>query len=172
MTSPIPDGRPAGMPGGVPARDLVEVVRAACQADPGRPALIFEDGVSVSRGRLWAETESFAGYLSSRIRPGDRVAVMMPNRAEFMVTWVAVAACRGILVALNPAARSHDAGHVLRDSAARVAVVDAAHAELFRALQPDCPELAEVIVADDDEPGGLSSYARAGLPDRPCRGAG
>jgi crotonobetaine/carnitine-CoA ligase len=160
------------MPGGVPDRDLVEVVRAACRADPDRPALIFEDGVRVSRARLWAEIESFAGYLSSRIGPGDRVAVMMPNRAEFMVTWLAVAACRGILVALNPAARSHDAGHVLRDSAARAAVVDAAHAELFRALQPDCPELAEIIVAADDEPGGLSAYAGPGIPDRPAAARG
>ena len=90
MTTPIPDGRPADMPGGVPDRDLVEVVRAACAAAPGLPALVFEDGVRVSRARLWCEIESFAGYLSSRIRPGDRVAVMMPNRAEFMVTWVAV----------------------------------------------------------------------------------
>jgi carnitine-CoA ligase len=167
VTAAIPDGRPADMPGGLPDRDLLDVVRAACAADPGRPALIFEDGVSVSRGRLWAEIESFAGYLSARIRPGDRVAVMMPNRAEFMVTWLAVAACRGILVALNPAARSHDAGHVLRDSAARVAVVDGAHADRFRSLQSECPDLAEIIVAADDEPGGLSGYAGAGLPDRP-----
>jgi crotonobetaine/carnitine-CoA ligase len=164
----IPDGRPAGLPGGgPPARDLVELVRDACQADPDLPALIFEDGVTVSRARLWAEIESFAGYLSARIGPGDRVAVMMPNRAEFMVTWLAVAACRGILVALNPAARSHDAGHMLRDSAARIAVVDAAHAALFTELQPACPGLAEIIVAQDGEPGGLSGYAGRGLPARP-----
>ena len=167
MTAVIPDGRPAGLPGGVPARDVVEVVRDACAAAPGRPALIFEDGVSVSRARLWADIESFAGYLSSRVGPGDRVAIMMPNRAEFMVTWIAVAACRGILVALNPAARRHDAGHVLRDSAAGIAVVDAAHADLFRALQPDCPDLAEIIVAADDEPGGLAAYSGPGLPGRP-----
>jgi len=166
----IPDGRPADMPGSdPPARDLVDVVRDACRADPDLPALIFEDGVSVSRRRLWAEIESFAGYLSSRIAPGDRVAIMMPNRAEFMVTWIAVAACRGVLVALNPAARSHDAGHVLRDSAARIAVVDGAHADLFRALAPDCPALEEIIVAADAEPGGLSGYAGPGLPERPDR---
>ena len=162
MTSPIPDGRPADLPGsGPPARDLVELVRDACQADPGIPALIFEDGVSVSRARLWAEAESFAGYLGSRIEPGDRVAVMMPNRAEFMVTWLAVAACRGILVALNPAARSHDAGHVLRDSSARIAVVDGAYAALFAELQPACPDLAEIIVAADSEPGGPQRLRRA-----------
>ncbi|MGH3259545.1 MAG: AMP-binding protein, partial [Streptosporangiaceae bacterium] len=173
MTSPIPDGRPPSMPGGgPPARDLVELVRDACQVNPGIPALIFEDGVSVSRARLWAEIESFAGYLSSRIQPGDRVAVMMPNRAEFMVAWLAVAACRGILVALNPAARSHDAGHVLRDSSARIAVADSAHAALFAELQPACPDLAEVIVAADCEPGGLSAYTGPGLPGRPGEARG
>ncbi len=141
MTSAVPDGRPADMPGTVPDRDLTEVVRDACRADPDIPALIFEDGVIVSRGRLWAEAESFGGYLSARIAPGDRVAVMMPNRAEFMITWLAVTGCRGVLVALNPAARSYDAGHVLRDSVARIAVVDAAYAALFAELKPDCPEL-------------------------------
>jgi crotonobetaine/carnitine-CoA ligase len=161
------------MPGSsAPGRDLIEVVRDACRTDPDVPALIFEDGVSISRRRLWAETESFAGYLGSRIGPGDRVAVMMPNRAEFMIAWLAVAACRGILVALNPAARSHDAGHVLRDSAARIAVVDAAYSGLFAELQPDCPELAEIIVAAGGEPGGLSAYAGPGLRERPDEARG
>ena len=169
----IPDGRPADMPGmGLPDRDLIELVRDACRADPDLPALIFEDGLGVSRARLWAETESFAGYLRSRIEPGDRVAIIMPNRAEFMVAWLAVVACRGILVALNPAVRSHDAGHMLRDSAARIAIVDGEHAALVRDLQPDCPDLAEVIVAGDGEPGGLSRYAGPGLPERPLQARG
>jgi crotonobetaine/carnitine-CoA ligase len=173
MTTVIPDGRPADMPGmELPDRDLIELVRDACQAAPDTPALIFEDGLQVSRARLWAEVESFAGYLLSRIEPGDRVAVIMPNRAEFMVAWLAVAACRGILVALNPTARSHDAGHVLRDSAARLAIVDIEHAALINDLRPDCPELTEVIVATDDEPGGLSGYAGPGLPQRPVQARG
>lgn len=139
--------------------DLLDLVRAACQADPERPILIFEDGVVVTRGQLWAQVESFAGYLRSRAGPGDRVAVMMANRAEFMITWLAAVACRAVLVSLNPAARSHDAGHILRDSAARIAVVDPEHEALFRELQPSCPALAEIVVAGGTEPVGLAEYA-------------
>jgi carnitine-CoA ligase len=173
VSAAVTDGRPADMPGSkAPEHDLIELARDACRANPDLPALVFEDGVSVSRERLWAEVESFAGYLGSRIEPGDRVAIMMPNRAEFMVAWLAVTACRGILVALNPASRSHDAGHVLRDSAARIAVVDAAHASLFAELRPGCPGLIEIIVAAGDEPGGLSAYAGPGMPARPDEARG
>jgi crotonobetaine/carnitine-CoA ligase len=141
-----------------PAADLLTLVREACLSDPARPALIFEDGVVVTREQLWRGTDSFAGYLRTRVAPGDRVAVMMPNRAEFMITWLAVVACRAVLVSLNPAARSHDAGHMLRDSAAKVAVVDAAHEDLFRELQPSCPDLAEIVVAAGGEPAGLAAF--------------
>ena len=86
---------------------------------------------------------------------------MMPNRAEFMIAWLAAVACRAVLVSLNPAARSHDAGHILRDSAARVAVVGPEHEALFRELQPDCPDLVEIVVADGDEPRGLARFSGA-----------
>jgi crotonobetaine/carnitine-CoA ligase len=152
---------PAAGPSGARSGDLLELVRTACQDEPGRPALIFEDGVVVTRGQLWSQAESFAGYLRSRVAPGDRVAVMMGNRAEFMIAWLAAVACRAVLVSLNPAARSHDAGHILRDSAARVAVVGPEHEALFRELQPDCPDLAEIVVADGEEPRGLARFSGA-----------
>src|SRR5215471_14323939 len=138
--------------------DLLEAVKGACRAEPDRPALIFEDGVTVSRAQLWSEAESFAGYLQQRIETGDRVAIMMPNRAEFMIAWLAVVAARAVLVPLNPTLRSYDAGHILRDSAARVAITDPEHEILFRDLQAACPELDHLIIASDSEPAGLAAF--------------
>jgi len=152
--------------------DLLDLVRAACRDDPERPALIFEDGVVVSRGRLWAEVESLAGYLQPRVQPGDRIAVMMANRAEFMIAWLAAVACRAVLVSLNPAARSHDAGHILRDSAARIAVVGPEHEALLRELRPSCPALQEILVAGDDEPGGLAAFTGMLSGSRPAEAGG
>ena len=173
-----PDGHPAG-PGrgtrpGARAGHL-ELVRAACLADPDLPALIFEDGVSVSRARLLGRDRVVRRLPAvPRIEPGDRVAIMMPNRAEFMVAWLAVAACRGILVALNPAARSHDAGHVLRDSAA----TDRGRG---RARTPRCSPnssrtartLAEIVVAARRRAGRAERLHRApGMAGRPDEARG
>jgi crotonobetaine/carnitine-CoA ligase len=152
--------------------DLLGAVRAACQDDPGKPALIFEDGVVVSRGRLWSEAESFAGYLHQLIEPGERVAIMMPNRAEFMIAWLAVVAARGVLVPLNPALRRYDAGHILRDSAARVAIATPEHEPLFNAEQASCPALEHLVIARDREPGGLAAFRGQWSGQRPPDAAG
>ena len=138
--------------------DILRFVERACRQDPQVPALIFEDGVVVTRERLWSDIESFAGYLESRVQPNERVAIMLGNRSEFMVTWLAVMACRAVLVSMNPAAKSHDARHILQDADVRLVVVDAEHAELFRELQAECPNLQEIVVVEGDEPGGLSAY--------------
>lgn len=152
---------------GVGYGDLLEAVKAACNAEPDKPALIFEDGVVVSRAQLWSEAESFAGYLQQRIEPGDRVAIMMPNRAEFMIAWLAVVAARGVLVPLNPTLRSYDAGHILRDSAARVAITDPEHQALFRDLRAACPGLNHLIIVSDTEPAGLAAFRGQWPAQRP-----
>jgi carnitine-CoA ligase len=138
--------------------DVLDLVRSACLRSPDLPALIFEDGVVVTRSQLWEEARSFASYLAERVAPGDRVAIVMNTRAEFMITWLAVIMCRAVLVGLNPAARSHDAGHILRDSAARIAVVGPEQEQLLRDLQPDCPGLREIVVCAEAEPSGLAAY--------------
>ncbi len=152
--------------------DLLDAVRAACCTEPGKPALIFDDGVAVTRAQLWSQAESFAGYLQQRIEPGERVAIMMPNRAEFMIAWLAVVAARGVLVPLNPTLRSYDAGHILRDSAARVAIADPEHETLFRDLHAGCPDLEHLVVARDREPGGLAPFRGQWSARRPPEAAG
>jgi crotonobetaine/carnitine-CoA ligase len=143
-------------PQAVEDNDILRFVERACRQDPQVPAMIFEDGVVVTRESLWSDIESFAGYLESRVQPNERVAIMLGNRSEFMVAWLAVMACRAVLVSMNPAAKSHDARHILQDADVRLVVVDAEHAELFRGLQVECPNLQEIVVVEGDEPGGLS----------------
>ena len=143
---------------GVDARNIVDVLHRACVTDPLAPAFLFEDGLVVSRGELQQRVESFAGYLTGRVDRGDRIAVMLGNRTEWMVTWFAAVGCRATVVSMNPAAQEHDAGHILRNSGARLVVTDTEHAPLFATLRDTSPSLDDVIVVSGDEPDGLASY--------------
>jgi crotonobetaine/carnitine-CoA ligase len=140
----------------VSAPDIISLLAGACEDAPAGPALIFEDGLTVSRGEFRELVERFAGYLRERIEPGDRVAIMLENRTEFMVSWFAVVANGGILVSLNTSAGEYDAGHMLRDSGAALAVVGRDAEPLVRSLQGSCPELREIVVVADPEPEGLA----------------
>ena len=72
---------------------------------------------------------------------------------------------------LNPAARSHDACDILRDSAARIVVAGPDQEQLIRDLQPDCPDLQEIAVCGEPEPSGLAAYHGTPPSDRPPEAA-
>jgi crotonobetaine/carnitine-CoA ligase len=68
----------------------------------------------------------FAGTLAAAgIRPGDRVALMCGNRAEFMEAFLGCAWLGAIAVPLNVAARGPQLAHYLRNSGARLLIVEA-----------------------------------------------
>ena len=148
---------------GAGSATVVDLVQRACERHGTAPALIFEDGLVVSYRDLLDRGERFAGALRRRVGRGDRVAVMLANRAEFMIAWLAAIAARVTAVAMNPGSRSHDTVHVLRDSESKLIVTDAEHRELLDSVRAQCPDLREILAVGAPEPDGLLSYS-AGLP--------
>jgi crotonobetaine/carnitine-CoA ligase len=147
---------------GIPRRTVIDLVTAACRRDPDRPAMIFEDGLVLTRGDLLARAEGFAAFLRERVGVGERVVIMLENRAEFMIAWLAVMANRAILVPVNPAARQADAGHILRDSQPVLAIVGEVSRPIIEGLRAQCPGLREIVVVNDPEPDGLGAYVGKG----------
>jgi len=145
-------------------RTVIDLVRTSCRSDPSRTAIVFEDGVEISRASLLDHAERFAGYLRDTIKPTGRVAVMIGNRAEFMVAWLAIVAVRGTMVSVDPAAGSHDLRHVLNDSESVLLVADVKFREIAVAAMADCPKLEGLVFVDGDEPDGLASYSDGHLP--------
>jgi len=150
---------------GANSATITALVAEACLRHPASPALIYEDGLVVTYADLLNRAERFSGYLRRRrVGPGDCVAVMIGNRTEFMVAWLAAAAVRATTVSINPAAKSHDAGHILADSDARMLVADPAHRDVIDAVRPQCPNLREIVWVDGPEPDGLLAHSVADTP--------
>jgi len=138
------------------ARTVTEFVHRHGSRLADKPLLIYEDGLQVTRGELLDHAERFAGYLADRVGKGDRVAIMIGNRTEYFIALFATIATRAVLVSINPDAREHDAGYVLKDSRATIVIVESRHRALIDGLRGECPELREVIVVDENEPAGLA----------------
>lgn len=63
-----------------------------------------------------------AGYLALGLAPGDRVATLMPNRAELIVHYLAAMACGLVAVPLNYRYMAPEIDHALGVSGARLLV--------------------------------------------------
>jgi fatty-acyl-CoA synthase len=95
---------------------------------------------------------------------GDRVALIMPNWAEFIITYFAAARLGAILVPLNVRYRRHELEFMLRNSGAKLVVTCASfgdfnYIELLKEIQPNLPELAHIVVVGQSQGGpGLISW--------------
>ncbi|MBP2327204.1 crotonobetaine/carnitine-CoA ligase [Kibdelosporangium banguiense] len=151
--NPLPVTWPADFPGpwtGCPREPLLQVLCRGFEKFGDRTPLVFDDGYSITSGQLRAETEKFAGHLATRIGPGDRVALAVGNRAEFVIAFLAIVANRAIVVMLSPEIGSHEAAYVVEDSKCVLAITDETSTAVFQEL------LNAVIPVEGDEPHGFA----------------
>lgn len=105
------------------------------------------------------------------VRAGDRVVVQLPNWAEFVVTYLAIARIGAITVPIMPVHRQAEVGYVLKNSQAVVAVTAGIfrkfnYQQMFRELRADCPDLQNVIIVRGEPADGELSFAELTEGDR------
>jgi long-chain acyl-CoA synthetase len=128
------------------------------------PALIMSDGDVVSFGELYARSQRVAAALhSAGLRPGDGVALVLPNRPEFFeITW----GCQlsGLYyTAVNTHFTPDEVAYVVDDSDAKAVFVDASMGDLAERLGGS--DHLHIAVGGD-LPGWLS-YEQAPAGDPP-----
>lgn len=109
--------------GAAGVRDLPAAVDRAARLWPDRAAWTFDPGDSLTFAQVALRSGELAAALADRgIAAGHRVAVMLTNRLEFPLTWMALARLGAPMVPLNPQYRAEDAGHILSQSRAAAVI--------------------------------------------------
>jgi long-chain acyl-CoA synthetase len=131
---------------------LAELADAAIARLPEHDALHFE-GSTLTNVELAERTSRLAaGLVQWGVRPGDRVAVVLPNRPELLqlygALWRAGAAATPALPALTPG----EVQHVLRDSAAVLLVTEDPLLQGLGVPTMDLAELRELESATATDP--------------------
>jgi acyl-CoA synthetase (AMP-forming)/AMP-acid ligase II len=110
----------------------------------GNAVLRFADRCALIDGeRRWTfrsferEVAALAAGLARRLKPGERVALFMPNRAEYMVLQFALEWAGLVRVPLNARYTAFEVDNILRDCGAAALFCDSHTADRVGALQSD-----------------------------------
>ena len=112
-----------------PAAPLDDLLRAGLAGAPDQVAI-----VSALRQMTWRELEDVAarvaqGYLDLGLRPGDRLASLMPNRIDLVVHYLACFRAGLVATPLNYRYTAPEIDHALKVSGARALLAHVERAE-------------------------------------------
>ncbi|MGF7238020.1 MAG: AMP-binding protein, partial [Frankia sp.] len=139
------DGVPAEVE--VPAVGLNTLLDDAAARWPTQIAATFL-GLDMTYAQLRAETDALAGGLAKiGVKPGDRVAMILPNCPQTLMAFYAVLRLGAIVVEGNPLYTEHELAHQLVDSGAEVVIcLDRTFATVAAARARGGTAVREVIV--------------------------
>ncbi|NNU81099.1 AMP-binding protein [Halovulum dunhuangense] len=153
----------------LPAR--YNIAEIACErwarAHPDRLALRLLRTDGEVRDYSYAELSRASGRLANVLRAhgvgrGDRVAVLLPQRPETILTHLAAYRLGAIVVPLFTLFGEDGLRFRLADSGARALVTDLANLPKIVAIRDDLPELREVFTVDGTESGAHAFWQELG----------
>ncbi|RMF20156.1 MAG: long-chain fatty acid--CoA ligase [Gammaproteobacteria bacterium] len=118
-------------PSGIPAEvnlneysDMVDLFERSCRKYADKPAFTAI-GVTLTYGELDALSRDFAAYLQNHtnLKPGDRIAVQLPNLTQYPVVVFGAMRAGLIVVNTNPLYTTREMEHQFNDSGAKALVV-------------------------------------------------
>ncbi len=132
-------------------------------------ALTDPDGTTVSFRELADRAARLGSSLQARgVRPGDRVAVMLPNSIAYVVGFFGALRAGAVVVQVNPIHVGRELEHMLTTTDAVAIMVDADRLDTVRGVM-GATSLEQVIVCDhvdpaDDGHASLAELVDAGRP--------
>lgn len=138
----------------MPTFNLADLFEATADAVPDRPAL-----VAGTHRATYAELDQRATRLgrhlaAAGVAPGEHVAILSWNRAEWLEALVGVFKARCVPVNVNYRYTAGELAHVLGDADAVALVAERAFLPAVASVRPRLPALRHVVALDDGSPAG------------------
>jgi carnitine-CoA ligase len=134
---------------------IEDVIRSRVDEHPDSVWLKFRDETYTWTKTLSNIQRAANGLLDLGVRPGERVAIMMGNRPEFIWTHLGIVFIGALSVPVNTSQRGTTLEHILADSDSVVVVFDELLRDAVLAVKDRLPSLRTTVVADGQTGGGV-----------------
>ncbi len=140
----------------IPEIPFGEMLWESAQRFPEKIAVIYQ-GQKISFRELDGLVNSFANaLLKLGVRKGDRVALFMTNRPEYIIGVYATARIGAVFTPMNPTYKEDEVAHQLQDAEASVLVVQDSLYQRVKSVRQRVKSLKHVVLvgqrAEDDSP--------------------
>ncbi|GAC1349520.1 MAG: long-chain-fatty-acid--CoA ligase [Ktedonobacteraceae bacterium] len=152
-----------------------QLLRAAAERTPDRPAIIYHDLILTYREVVSMVNCIANGLQNMGFKKGDRICLLMTNRPEYIVTLIAAASIGVVFSPMNPGYKEREISYQLENSEASGILVQR---ELLPQLQSvlsekSFPHLKHILVTGDRVPESMpnaipfAQLMRSSSPKRP-----
>lgn len=135
---------------------MADAFRSQVEKGRDHPFLIFED-VAWTYAHVGRQARALAvGLRNLGIEGGDRVAIVLPNWPEFVVSALAAAELGATIVPVNPGYTPRELSYMLRNSEASVAITaeelgGTDYLQLFETLMLELPDLQYLVTVGEED---------------------
>jgi long-chain acyl-CoA synthetase len=143
-------------------RPLPELLDRSTQSWPGKTAIEYRDNIITYAELGRAVDEAASGLMELGLRPGDAVALYLPNTPVHPIMFFAVLKCGARIVHLSPLDAERELAHKLRDSGARILVTTNIGFMALMAQSFKTGGLVEHLIVGDD-----TTYGPSSIPTTP-----
>jgi long-chain acyl-CoA synthetase len=130
----------------IPEIPFGELLWESAQRFPEKTAVIFQ-GQRISFRELDGLANSFANALANLgVKKGDRVALYMTNRPEYLISMYGIARLGAVFTPLNPTYKEVEVEYQLNDAEVSVLVVQESLYPLVKAVRHQLKSLKEIVI--------------------------
>ncbi len=129
-----------------PKITLPQLLEQTAAKSPGHPALIYF-GARISYGQLQDHVDRLAAGLQSMgVKKGDRVALLMPNCPQFVISFFGAMRAGAIVTATSSMYTAREITHQWNDAGATVVIADRRLYPVIKAALPQLTSVRHIIL--------------------------
>jgi acyl-CoA synthetase (AMP-forming)/AMP-acid ligase II len=135
---------------------ITALLDEAASRAPGRVYLTGPGGDLTFGGLHERVARVASGLAALGVRPGDRVAVLLPSHPAYLETWLALARAGVMLVPINTLFKPDEIAYVLAHAEATALVTtDALYESGVAPIRDRCPALRAIVTLEGTAPGAI-----------------
>lgn len=136
-------------------RTLGEMLDESCSTYPNNIAIVYNEK-RLTYEQLKGAVKAFGNTLAKLgIKKGNKVAIMLPNIPEFIISYFATVKLGAVAVTINTLSTPYELRHLLSDSDSRALITTPKTKKRFEEVRGDCP-LCEYLVVTEGDTGDAS----------------